>query len=330
VAGIDRTMVGLTPKDTVWAVDKCQLWRYRNRDVRHRPPIFLISSLVSRSYVLDLRPENSFVERLTDAGFDVYMFDFGVPDDVDSYNTLETYVDGYLAPAILRACEESHADDITVYGYCLGGVLGLLTVASHPELPVRNLVCMATPVDAEQMGGLVEAVRSGRIDVETMIDDTGNIPAAVIHNAFRIRKPTADAVQYVNLWENLWNDEFLEGYQAMAQWARDHVPFPGATARQLVQHFLRENALTNNSMRLRGGYVDLRSIRCDFCSVVAERDDIVPPAASAPLPDLVGSANRDVLTLPGGHVGLVVGRNAARTSMPAIIGWLRDHSEGHD
>jgi polyhydroxyalkanoate synthase subunit PhaC len=327
VAGIDRARVGLTPKETVWAADRCRMWRYANPAVRHRPPVVLVASLVSRSYVLDLRPQNSFVERLRDAGFDVFLIDFGVPDAVDSFNTLETYVDSYLPPAIERAREEAGTEDVTVYGYCLGGLLALLTVAAHPELPVRNLVCMATPVDAEGMGGLVEALRSGRVEVDSLIDESGNIPASVIHNAFRIRKPTADLVQYANLWENLWNDDFVEGYQAMAQWARDHVPFPGATARQLVDQFLRRNAVKNNSLRLDGRHIDLGGIRCDVCSVVAERDDIVPPPASAPLPDLVRRAPCDVISIPAGHVGLVMGRQAATTTMPAIVGWLREHGE---
>jgi polyhydroxyalkanoate synthase len=327
LAGIDRARVGLTPKETVWTADRCQLWRYLNPAVRHRPPIVLVASLVSRSYVLDLRPQNSFVERLRDAGFDVFLVDFGIPDAVDSFNTLETYVDSYLAPAIDRAREEAGSEDVTVYGYCLGGLLALLTVAAHPELAVRNLVCMATPVDAEGMGGLVEALRSGRVEVDSLLDETGNIPASVISNAFRIRKPTADAVQYANLWENLWNHDFVEGYQAMAQWAHDHVPFPGATARQLADQFLRENALRTNTLRLGGRRVDLGAIRCQVCSVVAERDDIIPTAASAPLPDLLRNARCDVISISAGHVGLVMGRQAATTSMPAIIGWLRKHSE---
>ena len=327
VAGIDRARVGLTPKETVWTSDRCQLWRYLNPAVRHRPPIVLVSSLVSRSYVLDLRPGSSFVERLCDAGFDVFLVDFGVPDAVDSYNTLETYVDSYLAPAIERARGEAETEDVTVYGYCLGGLLSLLTVAAHPELPVRSLVCMATPVDSDGMGGLVEALRSGRIEVDSLVDDTGNIPASVIQNTFRIRKPTADVVQYANLWENLWNDDFVEGYQAMAQWAHDHVPFPGATARQLVDQFVRRNAVRRNAVRLGGRHIDLGAIGCAVCSVVAEHDDIIPPAASAPLPELLRNTRADVISIPAGHIGLVVGRQAATTTMPAIVGWLRQHSE---
>jgi len=68
VAGVNRPGVGLTPKDVVWQRDRAQLWRYRNDRINWSPPIFLVASLVNRSYVLDLLPGNSFIEQLRDAG----------------------------------------------------------------------------------------------------------------------------------------------------------------------------------------------------------------------------------------------------------------------
>ena len=87
--GADRPAVGQTPKVVVWTRGRCQLWHYRNDEVRLRPPLLVVFSLVSRSYILDLSPGNSFVERLLAAGFDVYLLDWGVPDERDAHNTLE-------------------------------------------------------------------------------------------------------------------------------------------------------------------------------------------------------------------------------------------------
>jgi hypothetical protein len=54
----------------------------------------------ARSYVLDLTPGNSFVERLLAAGFDVYLLDWGTPDERDAANRLEDYVDAAIPAAI--------------------------------------------------------------------------------------------------------------------------------------------------------------------------------------------------------------------------------------
>src|SRR5688500_10096582 len=71
VAGSSRPALGTTPKEIVWRRDKAQLWRYRSDARRIAPPVLLVHSLVSRSYILDLRPGSSMVEFLRDAGFDV-------------------------------------------------------------------------------------------------------------------------------------------------------------------------------------------------------------------------------------------------------------------
>jgi polyhydroxyalkanoate synthase len=326
-AGVNRAKVGLSPKDTVWERDKVQLWRYHNPRVTKGPPIVIVMSLISRSYILDLRPGNSFIEHLLQAGYDVFMVDWGVPDEADSHNTIETYVDDYLPLAVSAACKEARADSVTLIGYCLGGVLAALYVAGHPEAPVRNLVLVATPVDYSKMGVIAGLVRQGRIDPEKVLDDTGNVPADAIRNVFRIRKPTADWVQYANLWENLWNDQFLEGYEAMNQWNNDHVPFAGAAMEQMVRLLIRENRLMKGTLRLGGRKVNLKSIDVPVLNVVAEKDDIVPIASAEPVADLVGSKDAQNLKLAAGHVGLLAGRKAARETLPSIVEWLDAHSD---
>ena len=58
---------------------RTELWRYRNDDVRYRPPLLIVFRLVTPSYVLDLTPGKCFVERLVAAGFDVHLLDWAPP-----------------------------------------------------------------------------------------------------------------------------------------------------------------------------------------------------------------------------------------------------------
>ena len=193
------------------------------------------STAQSRSYVLDLYPGNSAVEFLLREGLDVFLLDWGVPDEADAGNTLEYYVDDGISAAVAAACEVAGTDDVNLLGYCFGGVLSLLSAARHPELPIRNLAAMATPVDFSQMETITALIRDGRLEPDDVVEPTGNVLPDVIENGFKLLKPTAEVTQYATLWENLWNDEFMEGYQAMGQWARDHIPFPGAAFAQTVE-----------------------------------------------------------------------------------------------
>src|SRR6478609_9534951 len=213
VAGVDRPGVGQTPKDVVWQRGRTQLWHYRNENVRYGPPLLIVFSLVSRSYILDLTPGNSFVEQLLAAGFDVYMLDWGEADERDAANGLEDYVDDYIPAGIHRILELSGADEVNLFGYCFGGDLALLYAAHHPDAPLRSLTVLATPVDFRHMGPLADVFSVGGMEVDS--------------------------------------------YQAMTGWSDDHVPFPGAAARQTVQMLVRENGMLNDRLTVGGDPVSL-------------------------------------------------------------------------
>jgi polyhydroxyalkanoate synthase len=276
-----------------------------------QPPLLIVFSLVSRSYVLDLQPGNSFVEHLQSAGFDVFMLDWVTADERQADERLEDYADHYLPEAVRRTCAAAGTDTVNLFGYCFGGVLSLLYAAHHSEAPLRSLSVMATPVDFSQWGLFRELAEEGRMPLDAVLDDNGNVPASVIRQGFRLLKPTGELRQYATLLDNVWNDEYVTAYQAMTGWANDHVPFPGAAARQTMEQLVRSNGFMGDSMRLAGDEIHLRDITVPMLTVIAERDHIVPEPVAAPLPGLVGSADSEVLRLDAGHVGLVVGRTGA-------------------
>jgi polyhydroxyalkanoate synthase len=327
-----RPAVGLTPKEVVWRRGRCELWHYHNDDVRMAPPLLIVFSLISRSYILDLSPGNSFIERLLEAGFDVYLLDWGTPDERDANNQLEDYVDDYIPGGIERvreldAQQGGDGGQVSLLGYCFGGNLALLYAARHPDAPLRNLTVMATPVDFRHLGPLADVFAVGGLDVDAVLDADGNVPPQVMLQAFRSLTPTSEITRYVTLWEKLWSDEYIAAYQAMTRWSSDHLPFPGATARECVEMLLHENAMLTDRLAVGGDAVHLSNITVPFLTVLANRDHIVPPEAAAPLIDLVGSSDKHELRLDAGHIGLIVGRTAARTTIPTIIDFLQRRSE---
>src|SRR5205085_11375003 len=100
---------------------------------------------------------------------------------------------------------------------------------------------------------------------------------------FQALKPTDRLVQNINFIQNLWNQQFLQGFLAIGKWARDQVPFPGAAFQQTVDVLIRENALAEGVVRLNRREIRLADIRCPFLNAYAEEDGITPAASSKPL-----------------------------------------------
>jgi polyhydroxyalkanoate synthase len=328
LAGEEWAPIGPTPSDVVWQEGKAQLRHYRSADgPRLAPPVIALGGLVGRAYIFDLCTGNSVVERLVGHGFDTYVLDWGAPDGEDAANTLETYLRGYLRRAIRAALRESGAREVSLLGYCMGGTMALHALAAQPALPVRNLVTMATPVDFRSLSPLVDALAEGRLDPESVLDDDGNVPPDLIYTFFRIKKPTADLVQYANLWQNLWNDEYVEGYQALGRCFRDQVPLPGAAFLQIAGMWIRENAFVSGKLRLGGRAVSLAALELPVLVVTATRDELVPASASRPLLELLPGSTPELLELEAGHASLTTGRAAAQHTLPQIFQWLAAHSE---
>ena len=294
----------------MWRSGRTELWRYRSDRVSVSPPLLIVYSLFNRSYILDLQPGNSFVEHLLNAGFDVYMLDWGIPDERDARNTLDDYIDDYLPAAVERVGQVADDDQVNMLGYCFGGVLSVLYAARYHDAPLWSLTALTTPADFQRLGQLGDLFGGG-LDIVTVLDENGNVPADVIQLGFRTLRPTAEITQYVDLWERLWSDQYVAAYQAMTGWATEQVPLPGGVARQIIE-MVRENPLMTDRVIVGGDRVHLADITAPFLHVLASRDHIIPEASAGPLIELVGSSDKQELRLDAGHVGLLVGRTAAR------------------
>lgn len=327
-AGGEFAPVSPTPHDVVWSEGNVELRRYRSDNpIRYRPPVLAFLGLVGRSYVFDLWKGNSIVQLLMEAGFDTFVLDWGVPDELDASNTLETYLQGYLPRAMRAVLAETGAKEVNLMTYCMGGCMALHALAAQPELPVRALITLATPVDFRHLGPLVDALREGHVSPDDMLDETGNLPGSVVRESFKSRKPTGDLVNYANLWQNLWNDEYMEGFQAIGRWLHEHIPMPGALFRQVLAQWLERNAFVTDKLRLGGQPAPLSNIRIPVLAVIATADDITTEPATAPIVESLTGTEAELMRVNAGHASLFSGRKAVKGVMPDIFSWLARHSE---
>jgi len=191
--------------------------------------------------------------------------------------------------------------------------------------PLKNLVCMATPVNSDGLESL-KAWMGDAFDEEALIAQHGNVPAEWVQNALRALRPFGKVAGAMNLLNQADKEEVVRSNLRMGKWETDNIPFPGGVFRQMVNDFLRGNQLVRGQWTLGGQRVDLGAIRVPFLHLLAQEDHITPYASSRDLVQLVGSADKQELILKGGHVGLVAGRGAELRMWPALDAWLAPKS----
>ena len=319
--------VGPTPKDLVHTHGTMKLYHYRPlSDEVYRVPVLIVMSLVSRPYILDLAKGQSLVEFLLMQGFDVYLIDWGVPRPEHKGLRLDDYVADFIPECIEVVHEDSGEPDVSMIGYCLGGFLAVLHAALYPDGPLKNLVCFTTPVNSDGMPLYRTWTDPAHFDLDRLIDTLGNIPSELMNASLQMLRPFQRSAGRMKLLDNIQDEAFVTAHLRFDRWAADHIPFPGETARQLVNDFMRENKLVHNTLELAGRKVDLGQITIPFLHVAAQYDHIVPPAASQDLVKLVGSEDKSEIVLKGGHVSLVAGGNAIYRLWPKLDAWLSQRS----
>jgi polyhydroxyalkanoate synthase subunit PhaC len=288
-------------------------------------PVLIVNSMINKYYILDLTPGKSYVEYLVSQGFKVYMLDWGTPDLADKDRPLATYIVQYLQRAVAAVQHHAISNTVSLIGYCMGGTLSLIYAALFPQL-VKNLLLLATPVDFHNQSLLSLWGRKEHFDVDRWVNTYGNIPAEALQSAFLMLKPTKNITKYTDLMDNIDNEEFVRTFLAFDYWVNDAVAVPGEAFRQFMRATYQDNLLIKNAMYLEEQLIDFRQIHCPLLNVVAAHDDIVPPAASSVLMDLVSSKDKEELIVKGGHHGLSIGPSALQIVWPKSAQWLKDHA----
>jgi polyhydroxyalkanoate synthase len=323
-----RYPVAQSPRQAVWTLNKTTLWRYLPTAPvakKHRKPLLLVFALMSRAYILDLRPGASFVEYMTNKGYDVYLLDWGAPGYEDRHLKFDDYVLDYMPRAIRKMKEVSGSEEFSMLGWCIGAILATSYAALRPDDGIKNLVLLTAPLDftKKDIGGFSKWVAEDYLNVESVISAFGNMPPEMLDAGAKLLKPIENYISnYVRLLDNLDNPKVVESWHAMDTWVNDPIPMSGGVFRQLVQDFFRGNRLVEGTLTMRGEPVRLGNVRANLLNIIADADHITPPCHSEELLPAFGSEDKEMFRLKAGHIGLMLSSSANKVTWPKIESWL--------
>ena len=326
VAGAD-TPVGLTPKDVVYERGTLRLYHYHPMaDEIYRVPVMIVMATTNKGYLFDLAPRQSLVEYLLREGFDVFLVDWEPPAPEEHRLTLADYTQDFLPSCVRTIRHITGEPDVSVVGYCMGGVLSLIYAATHADGPLKNLACLTTPVDFQHMA-LTQVWQDPRyFDVDRLVDTLGVVPSEVVMQGFEMQRPAQRVAGQLRVWEQMWNDDFVKSFRAFERWSNETLPLAGEYFRETTKQLIWDNKLFNGNLVVGGERADLSNIQVPILSVCAEHDHLVPYDCAHPLMDLVGSEDREEVKMKGGHVSVIAGPNAVRRMWPKLVDWLSERS----
>jgi polyhydroxyalkanoate synthase len=322
--------VGRTPYDEILRKGKLVVRRYRLGDAparpRHAVPVLLIPPLMVKPFIFDLFPGRSMAEFLLEQGFAVYLVDFGEPEAADALVTLDDYVLDFMPSACEAAKADAGADEISLVGYCMGATFAFAHTAANDDASVRNIVDIASPVDPGKLGPLYGLMQAGAGQMERLVRLVGNIPGGISSYAFRMITPAKNVTRYADLFMNLWDREYVRGFDAMNQWISQFIDYPRDAYLQFSRDFVRENKLANGTLRFGDAVADLKKVRASLLVFGGRTDQVAPARAVEAILEMVESEDTSYRLAPGGHMGVFSGKTAPEHVWAPAAAWLAERS----
>src|SRR6201995_1327139 len=94
---LDDVDFGVTDREEIYREDKLVLYRFKGANKpTSKTPLLIVYALVNRPYMVDLQDDRSLVKHLLALGEDVYIIDWGYPDQAGRYRTVDDCIDAHI------------------------------------------------------------------------------------------------------------------------------------------------------------------------------------------------------------------------------------------
>ena len=271
--------IAATPGKIVFQNALMQLIQYApSTPTVHRRPLLIVPPWINKFYILDLRPQNSFIRWAVAQGHTVFVISWVNPDASLALKGFDDYmVEGPLAAldAIAKATGEA---GVNAVGYCIGGTLLAITLAymaKRGDHRIASATYLTTMVDFSEAGELGVFIDEEQIQtLEARMADHGVLDGADMAATFNMLRAN-DLI-----WSFVVNN-YLLGKEPfpfdLLYWNADSTALPAAMHSFYLRNMYQENRLVRpGGIAVKGVPIDLTQIEVPSFILATKEDHIAP------------------------------------------------------
>jgi poly[(R)-3-hydroxyalkanoate] polymerase subunit PhaC len=296
-----------TPGKVIFQNELMQLIQYEPATEKVlRTPLLIVPPWINKFYILDLKPEKSFIKWCVDQGVTVFVISWVNPDKSLGAKTWEDYMKG--GPLAAMDAIERVTGEMKVHtlGYCVGGTLLATTLAwlaDKRRVRATSATFLAAQVDFTHAGDLLVFVDEDQVSaVERDMQATGVLEGAKMAMAFNMLRSNDLIWSYVV-------SNYLKGQQPAAfdllHWNSDATRMPAANHSYYLRNCYLENRLSSGTMVLDNTLLDLSKVKVPVYNLATREDHIAPADSVLYGSQFFGGPVKYVLS-GSGHIAGVV------------------------
>jgi polyhydroxyalkanoate synthase subunit PhaC len=305
--------LAVSPGEVVYRNDLIELIHYTpTQKTAHQRPLLIVPPCINKFYILDLKPENSFVAHAVNEGFDVYLVSWrNIPEEMKAV-PWETYLDEGVLTAIDEVREHAGVETINTLGFCVGGTIlacALAVLAARGELEefVESATYLTTLLDFSEPGDIKAYIGEStyQMRVQSLGEDgtQGRMSGAELAQSFASLRAN-DLI-----WSFVVNN-YLKGQDPPAFdllfWNGDSTNLPGPMYLYYLRNFYLDNKLMQPAaLTMLDEPIDLSLVTIPSYVYSSREDHIVPWKSAYASAELWGGDVEFVLGASGHIAGVV-------------------------
>ena len=300
--------IAVTPGKVVYQTDLMQLIQFAPSTAKVRKrPLLIIPPWINKYYILDLRPDNSFVRWAAAQGHTVFVVSWVNPDETLAAKSFDDYMlDGPLAA--LDAIEKATGEkSVNAIGYCIGGTLlasTLAYMAAKRDGRIASATFFASMVDFTDAGELSVFIDETQLQfLEDKMHKKGFLEGADMATTFNMLRANDLIWSFVVNNYLLGKDPFPFD---LLYWNSDSTRMPAAMHSFYLRKMYQENLLrVPGGITLAGEEIDLGKIKVPTYILSAREDHIAPWKSTYAATQIYRGPVRFVLAASGHIAGIV-------------------------
>jgi polyhydroxyalkanoate synthase len=310
--------VATAPGKVVFRNHIMELLQYSpTTDEVYQRPLLIFPPWINKYYILDLRPENSFVRWLVGQGYTVFLVSWVNPDPDMAQMGFEDYMRDGIFAALDAVEKATGVRDPNCVGYCIGGTLLAATLAymaaqrgDKGDARIHSATFWAAQTDFSEAGELSVFVDEAQLEAlkQKMDSQGGVLPGSKMAGAFNMLRAN-DLI-----WSFVINN-YLLGKQPMPfdllYWNSDTTRMPEKLHLSYLRNCYKENALARGKMEMAGVKLDLSKVKVPVYLQSAKEDHIAPANSVFKSVNLFGGPVRFIIA-GSGHIAGVINPPAAK------------------
>jgi polyhydroxyalkanoate synthase subunit PhaC len=300
--------VATSPGKVVYQNELMQLIQYAPATAEvHAMPLLIVPPWINKFYILDLKPENSFIKWVTEQGYTVFVISWVNPDERLAKLVFDDYMK--LGPlAALGAIEQATGQrQVSAIGYCIGGTLMAATLAymaARGDDRIAACTFFTAQIDFAEPGELGVFIDEEQLaSIEQMMSKKGYLDAADMATTFNLLRAN-DLI-----WSFVVNN-YLMGKDPfpfdLLYWNADATRMPAAMHSYYLRNMYQKNLLSRpGGIVIDNVPIDLRKIAIPVY-IQAGKEDHIAPARSVYKATQIYSGPVRFMLAGSGHIAGVV------------------------